>query len=324
MSLAAGQGEALVRVFWGDRSALDEPILNPATNRLLLVSHSYTTCGPQRISIQFTNEGRLRTLAITTVTISCSIQLPPAPPLLPYPNVANVYIQVNISAAFRVVDSGRQFFLFEGASNIENEALNLIDTNATFFNDMGTHVSDGGTNLPQQANLIFPWDSSPLKHLRFTCRTIDNYLYSASAASINKVQIELMNRQIIDVKFTQPPSEPILCARRGDVFKDDQEIGILSLLPVSEGKVQPPVPPSLNDEYFKNDGYYYEQFPSRFSYASSLVASSTASPLASPTAPVRSPTASVARCGIFWFWSLLSIELWILETLARFRRLLNE
>jgi hypothetical protein len=289
MTLAQGQGEVMVRVFWGDRSNLDEPILDTARTGLLFISHSYTTCGPQRIAIQLTNEGRLRSLILTSINVPCNIQLPPTPPLVPYPNVANVYLQVNISVAFRNVDSGRQFFLFEGAYNVGNTSLNLTDANATFFQDLGTHVSNGGTNLPQQANLIFEWDSSPLEVIRFTCRTTNNYLYSASAASINKVQIELMNREIIDVKFNQSPPEPILCARRGDVFEDDQEIGILSLLPASVGTVLPPAPPSVTDEYFQKDGFYYEEYPNRFSYSSSIVASPTASPLASPTIAMPTP-----------------------------------
>ena len=274
-----------VRIYWGDGTPAEVDIVSDQVVPMITKTHSFeSTCGDNHIIIQLTNKAGLRTIVRKTVDIVSCPAANTSPLMVDYPDVASVELQIDLTkGGNRFGDAGYQVFHFEGTEQ-DIPRSELVDWNATgIYSGMGDYANDDDSIAPSLLNMSFPWTGDPLRHFFFTCRTIDHYIYTSGIADLLQVRVRTISGDLIDVPFNYTGA--IQCARRGNLFEDEQGRRLVSLRRASEGSLIEEGS-GIEDELFRQEGFYFESFPGRYVYAASLgdTVVETETPSAAPTA----------------------------------------
>lgn len=273
-----------VRIYWGDGTPAEVDLLSNQVVPMLTKTHSFESmCGANDIIIQLTNKAGLRTVVRNTVDIVSCPTATTSPLTVDYPDVVRVELQIDLTkGGNQFGDAGYQVFHFEGTEQ-DIPRSELVDWNSEgAYSGMGDYANDEDSVAPSLLNMTFPWTGSPLRHFFFTCRTSDHYIYTSGIADLLQVQIRTVSGDLIDVPFNYTGS--IQCARRGNLFEDEQGRRLVSLRKASEGNLIEEGS-GIDDELFRQEGFYFESFPGRYTYAASLddIAVETQTPTAAPT-----------------------------------------
>ncbi len=273
-------------VCWGDRTSCDKTTFESVGKSSLTVTvvHTYAECGTFYVSVGTANKSGLRTFAQKTLQVPCtgSSNVPLSATMESYPSVLSVELQLSVTFSWGTTGPGDQLYYFQGSTSV-NELTNtsFSDPNSTDFDFLGAQQSLAKYRQPVNVTISvsLDWVGQPLRYIRITCRSWNNYLYNRAFAKVAKVSVRLASGELVSVPFVVHWKVAVMCSRRGDLFDDDQQFAVIELGAIRDGTIEEDSPSGP----FDLDGIYFEKVPRRFIRQAAVTQPSTSKATAAPT-----------------------------------------
>ncbi|CAF1326212.1 unnamed protein product, partial [Rotaria sp. Silwood1] len=239
--LAASQW-IVVRLDWGD-SILSDSLFTQYQSSIF--RHSYIYPGKYMIQVSLMNSAGLFTHIRKTVHVSSGytsniVHVPAC--------VTKLHLTVTVQGKNYPSDAGTLIMAIQGAATDDYSTIGAVNL-TTISENSGAYSSV----TYKTYTIDLPWAAvTPLRKLKFTCRAYDNYLYTRGTVLFENIALEIFSsenqptkdRVIItaenmDMAYVLPEQQRgkrdeqgrwiLPCARRGDVFEDDETVAVITM-----------------------------------------------------------------------------------------------